>query len=54
LSHSGSSSWLDLALYEARVLVMARVQAEAEEMGADAVVSTYVKEATHGRGSLVI
>jgi uncharacterized protein YbjQ (UPF0145 family) len=42
------------ALYDARELSMQRMQAEAEEIGADGVVGGQVTEGSHGWGSHVI
>ncbi len=42
------------ALYDARELALARMQAEAEELGADGIVGAAIRESSHGWGSHVI
>lgn len=42
------------ALYDARELALARMQAEAEEIGADGIVGAAIRESSHGWGSHVI
>ena len=42
------------AIYDARELSLARMQAEAEQLGADGIVGATIKESSHGWGSHVI
>ncbi len=42
------------AIYDARELSLARMQAEAEQIGADGIVGATLKESSHGWGSHVI
>lgn len=42
------------AIYDARELSLARMQAEAEQLGADGIVGATIKENSHGWGSHVI
>lgn len=42
------------AIYDARELALARMQAEAEQIGADGIVGATLKESSHGWGSHVI
>ncbi len=42
------------ALYDARELALARMQAEAEELQADGIVGAAIRESSHGWGSHVI
>jgi len=42
------------ALYDARELALARMQAEAEELQADGIVGATIRESSHGWGSHVI
>jgi uncharacterized protein YbjQ (UPF0145 family) len=42
------------ALYDARELAMERMQAEAQEMGAEGIVAVHLHEGSHGWGSHVI